>query len=107
MEYKVSLQYAQWDEQWKKRQETNRKKAVAERKRQERAKIAADNEKAMLLAKQQTEDANKAQIDIDNILLDRAEGIEIEIENLKHKNMFLEPRPAEPVLYKYDREPKR
>lgn len=107
LEYKVSLQYAQWDEQWKKRQETNRKKAVAERKRQERAKIAADNEKAMLLAKQQTEDANKAQIDIDNILLDRAEGIEIEIENLKHKNMFLEPRPAEPVLYKYDREPKR
>ena len=107
LEYKVSMQQAQWNEQWLKKQESDRKKADAAMKRQERARLAADNEKAMQLAKQQTEEADNAQTDIDNILIDRSEGVFVDFETLKRKDKFAKLKPAEPVLYQYNKEPNR
>lgn len=106
LEYKVSLQYAQWEEQWARKKEANRKREETQRKKQLRERVAADNERASLMAKQQTMEAEKAQLDLDNLLVDRADGIIIDIESLKHKGDYTEKMPFKPVLSVYREEPK-
>lgn len=107
MEYKCQLQYAQWNEQWEKRLISERNKKIAEEKRAEKARIAANNEKAIGYAQKQTVDAEEAQKQIENMLIEMKPIGVFDFETLKDTSDYLILFPNEPTYFEYIKEPQR
>lgn len=107
LNYKCELQYAQWNEQWQRKLEIENRRKIVEQKRQEKAKIARNNEIAIEYAKNQTIEAEENQRDIENILIDSIEVKIIDFEDLKDKSKFNVKAPQKPNYINSTREPER
>ena len=73
LELKIALKRAQWNEEWKRKQETEKRRQLAEKNRAERKKIATQNEEAANYASQLTTEAENTQDKIEGFLTSFAE----------------------------------
>ncbi|MCR5226539.1 MAG: restriction endonuclease [Eubacterium sp.] len=107
LNYKIDLQMSQWNEQWARKLESEKKKLIAEQKRAEKAEIARNNEKAILYAEQLTNEANGLQNQLDSILVNDINFEKIDFDSLKSHDEFNVPYPAQPTYIMPQREPLR
>ena len=107
LRYKIEIQQTQWDERWRKKIESENKRMIAEKKRAEKAEIAKNNERAMMYAEQQTNEAIAIQNKLDSLLIDDLSFEKIDFEKLKDHNQFSVSAPINPVLIPETREPQR
>ena len=107
LQYKIQIQYAQWEEQWRRKLEIQNNKMIAERKRAEKAEIAKNNEKAVQYAEHLTKEANDLQSYLDSMLINNLDVENIDFEQMKEHSDFNEPYPQSPVFIQPLREPMR
>ena len=91
LEVRVAAKYAQWDEQWQRKVE--------------REKRAQDIQDAVAYAQELTDEADRIQENLDSILVDAVHESAFDPESLKSFEPFDEPQPVEPSLYPYPDEP--
>lgn len=105
---KCQMQYAQWDEQWEKKQLADEKRIEAERKRKEKEQIARNNEQAVSYALKQTKEAEQAYLKLDSMLEDSLEPMnKFDFQQLKDFSDFSIPYPEKPHFIEIQREPLR
>lgn len=107
LNYKIDLQMRQWDEQWKKKIQTEKNKIIAEKKREERAQKALSDEQKKNYAIQLTKEAEEKQNCINNILVKALSDMPISIESLKDNSKFSKAYPSNPIYKKTYAEPRR
>lgn len=94
LQYKCRLQYQAWDEEWNKKQE--------------RERIAHNNERSISLAKQQTEEAEAQQEVLSNYIVDYLNNTEpFQFDLIKDHSDFLTPYPSQKPYEELPAEPKR
>lgn len=91
LEQKVNALQSQWNEQWQKKVEREMK--------------IKDTENALKYANEQTEDAEKVQFEIDNLLVNSLNPIKLNFDIFKDKTKYSVKKPDLPILKKYPREP--
>jgi restriction system protein len=99
LELKILEVQAQWEEQWN-------KKCDAERQRKEREKIKEDHEKSMAYADKLTQDAEKIQEKMNNILVDSLSFKPFNWLKLKDERVFTKSKPKEPEISVIPQAPK-
>lgn len=98
LESKVQMQKAQWDEQYERKLETERKK-------EERLQKVKDTEKAIALAKRQTEEAEQLQKDLDDLLINSIDTPIFDFRKMKDFSKYSVPCPKQPEYEQPLREP--
>lgn len=98
LESKVQMQKAQWDEQYE-------RKLEAERKKEERLQKVRDIEKAIALAKRQTEEAEQLQKDLDDLLTNSIDTPIFDFREMKDFSKYSVPCPKQPEYAQPLREP--
>lgn len=94
LDYKIAIKRAQWNEQWKRKQEIEEKRKLAERKKSERERIAAKNEEATNHARQMTAEAEGVQDKIEGFLASYAEVPAFDFDALRDHSPFSKPKPT-------------
>lgn len=107
LDYKCHLQYAQWDEQWKKKMAADERKRIAEDKRKEKERIAQNIEKSMAFANQQTKDAEELKFHMENLLLESLKLPKFKFDSLKDHTKFSIAFPEKSKYKEHTTEPKR
>lgn len=98
LESKVQMQKAQWDEQYE-------RKLEAERKKEERLQKVRDIEKAIALAKRQTEEAEQLQRALDDLLINSIDIPIFDFREMKDFSKYSVPCPKQPEYAQPLREP--
>ena len=107
LRYKIEMQKNQWNERWNRKLESDNKKRIDEQKRAEKAKIAKNNEKAVLYAEQLSKDAATLQDHLDSLIIDDLNFSMIDFESLKTHLDYSVPYPSQPIMIPDEREPQR
>ena len=100
LEQKVYAIQAQWNEQWE-------RKCEAERKRQEKLERIKSAEDAIKYASERTENAEDLQAQLDRILIDSIELQRFDIESLKDNSTYPVRKPYKKNTISIPREPQR
>jgi Restriction endonuclease len=88
-EQKANIQMAQWEEQWK-------RKLEADRKQKERENHIRSIEESIEEANKLTLEAEKVQQSLDTILIDNLSPRALDYDSLKDHHMFDQPLPVKP-----------
>lgn len=107
LELKIALKRAQWNEEWKRKQETEKRRQLAEKNRAERKKIATQNEEAANYASQLTTEAENTQDKIEGFLTSFAEVPAFDFDALKDHSLFSKPKPTPARYAENIEEPRR
>lgn len=100
LEQKVYAIQAQWNEQWE-------RKCEAERKRQEKLERIKSSEDAIKFASERTENAEDLQAQLDKILINSIGLQRFDIESLKDKSPYPVRKPCKKNIISIPREPQR
>ena len=101
VEQKATAQRRAWDEMW-------RKKQAAEKQRQEKARAAQEKEEKKGLATDQTQEAQDAIEQIENILKHTLDVVDrIDWDSLIDESNFPKQLPPEPEWHPFPKEPKQ
>lgn len=105
LEQKKNAILAQWNEQWKRMKERERRAAELAAKKAEREKILKNDEESTLYADEQTRQAEKVQADMDAVLVHSLSEKPFDFDDLKDHSVFTEPCPETRKLHAIPREP--
>jgi restriction system protein len=97
---KVATLQAQWDEQWEKRCEV-------EKKRREKEQILRNHEESLAFANEMTRDAERIQADMDSILLKSLQPKPLDINKMKDFSEYPVQPPQRPKAITLPREPQQ
>jgi restriction system protein len=111
---KADSQLAQWEEQWNRKLEADRKRneqlnriLVADRKRNLRENFIRSIAEATEEANKLTLEAEKVQNSLDTILIDNLEPRELDYDSLKDRRMFNQTLPVKPKREEKSTKPSR
>lgn len=96
---------AQWNSQWLKKQERERRERELATKRAAREKAIRNDEESMRLATQKSKEARLIQDKLDSILVDNLTPLYINFDELKSHAQFLEPYPKDKAFVQMPTEP--
>ena len=99
-EQKANALRAQWNEQWKRKQEQMKKQEI----RQQKIQV---NEYGLKYAEEMTDEANDIQAKLDRILVDSLNSVQFDFDSLKDHTKFTAAKPKPPIYGQYPREPLR
>jgi restriction system protein len=106
LEQKKNAILAQWNEQWKRMKERERRAAELAAKKAERERILKNDEESALYADEQTKQAEKVQADMDALLVHSLSEKPFDFDDLKDHSAFTEPCPVNRKLFAIPTEPK-
>ena len=107
LEYKCTLQFAQWQEQWNRKIQADARRAEADKKRAVRDAIAKNNEKSVEYAKKLTDEADLAQKNLESMLANSVNSAKFDFNSLKDFSKFEKPCPKRAEYIKHMKEPNR
>lgn len=89
---------AQWEDQWKKKLERDKRVKEQLHKRLERERQIRSDEESQAYALERTQQAEELQLEMDNILLNSLEYVGFDISSLKKFTTYSVPPPSKPML---------
>ena len=99
-EQKAAAQWAQWNEQWEKKQ-------LQMKKQKDRANKQKADEEANRYAATMTEEADELQAKLDSILVDSVGAYGFDFDAMKDFSKFVTPKPVPPTHAQIPEEPQR